>query len=183
MEHPPVEAMKEIIQRTGNGVCSGLKSPVCVTDLNLPADYQKALDWRDCFLFDSRPTADVITVFRKHNNFWFLSSCKHWFTDGTFKTTHPLFNQVYIIHGLIYRTVQLLVYALVPNKRKSLYTTLLETLKMLEPNLISQTIMIAFAPVMLNLFESAFSGVEKKRFSFSYFIYKKIEEHVYLLRK
>lgn len=53
MKLPLVQAVKRTIQRAINGIDSAIPLPIYLTDLNLPADYQKAFDGRDFLLFDN----------------------------------------------------------------------------------------------------------------------------------
>ena len=84
-------------------------------------------------LFDSGPGNDRIVIFSTTRNLKLMCECDNWFADGTFKTSPPLFSQVYIIHGFKENNVIPTVYVLLNSKRKQTYVRVIQELKNIEP--------------------------------------------------
>ena len=49
---------------------------------------------------DSGPGQHRMLIFCRVRNLVLLENCPNWYADGTFKTSPPLFKQVYTIHVL-----------------------------------------------------------------------------------
>lgn len=89
-----------------------------------------------------------------------LSECDHWFIDGTFIITPPLFSQVYVILAAKHGGVHPFLYALLPNKQATTYTAMIEMLKNLEPNLNPTHISCDFELASISAFKNAFATAE-----------------------
>lgn len=86
-----------------------------------------------------------------------MGESDHWFVDGTFKSTPPLFYQVYTILAKRFGGVHPIVYALLPNKTESTYTNMLDLLKTSSDiDLSPSTISCDFEVAAINAFKKAF---------------------------
>ncbi|KAG8176080.1 hypothetical protein JTE90_025538 [Oedothorax gibbosus] len=131
-------------------------------------------------LYDSGPAAenDRILVFGTSENLNFLQNCKHWFADGTFKSAPHLFTQIYTIHGIVKSQNVPAVYALLPSKTEAVYSQLLAALKVLNPNLNPETILIDFEKAAMNAFKANFENTSIRGcfFHLSQAIWRKIQQ-------
>jgi hypothetical protein len=104
----------------------------------------------------STETRERLIIFSTERNLNLLNQCDHWFGDGTFKLTPPLFSQIYTIHGLHRSNVLPLVYVLMTNKSQNLYLEMFQQLQILEPSLNPRTMMTDFEMATLNAFHDVF---------------------------
>ena len=101
-------------------VSSTPSTPRDLNELNIPERYRMSLDmsWmsrmsrisrmsqtvstppQQFLLFDSGPSAHRTMIFSTTNNLNLMADSEHWFDNATFKTSHPLFQQIYTIHGM-----------------------------------------------------------------------------------
>lgn len=89
-----------------------------------------------------------------------MEDCEHWFCDGTFSVTPPIFTQLYTIHGVYYSNVVPSVYVLLPDKKEQSYRRMFEALKSLKPNLCPKTIMVDYEKTAINAIKTEFSSSE-----------------------
>lgn len=73
-----------------------------------------------------------------------MSQCHHWYCDGTFKTTPPLFTQIYTIHAVKYNNVIPTVFVLMSERSTNSYVRALSQVKNLQVNLNPVSIMTHF---------------------------------------
>lgn len=85
-----------------------------------------------------------------------LLESKHWFVDGTFRSTPNLFYQTYVILAERYGGIHPIVYALLPNKQSSTYEQMLNLLTDLEPNLAPNSITCDFEMAAIKAFKKKF---------------------------
>lgn len=85
-----------------------------------------------------------------------MRESKHWFIDGTFKSTPSLFYQTYVILAEKYGGVHPVIYALLPNKQTNTYKNMLQMLKELDPSLAPNHISCDFELAAVNAFRDAF---------------------------
>ncbi|XP_031327714.1 uncharacterized protein LOC116158974 [Photinus pyralis] len=131
-------------------------------------------------LFDNGPdTEHRILIFSTQRNLELLERCEHWYADGTFKTTPPLFTQVYTIHGVRFNTCIPSVFVLLPGKSKVLYQEMIQALKGLRPNLKPSTIMIDFERAAIEAFQTEFPEILVRGcfFHLGQCIWRKVQEH------
>ncbi|XP_071853383.1 uncharacterized protein [Apostichopus japonicus] len=109
-------------------------------DPPVPAPDDKLFDIRDefrstndgrLFLRYENGRDDRILLFATQRSMDFLSTCHHWFMDGTFKSSPPQFAQIYTVHGLRRGRNIPTAYALLPNKREETYVELLRQVQQL----------------------------------------------------
>ena len=81
----------------------------------IPRQYATTSQGENFLAWDS-VDADRILVFATNAALELLNTSKHWFMDGTFLTTPPLYAQLYTIHALVDKQTVPCVYALLPNK-------------------------------------------------------------------
>lgn len=169
--------IKKTIRRTRRKINGVPIAPTSLRELKIPDDYKRTVAGKNFLLYDSGPTNDRILVFSTEENLNFLFRSKHWFADGTFKTSPNLFFQVFTIHGVEKNEVIPCVYALLPNKTEETYIRLLEEVKKLKPNLSPQTVMLDFEKASVNAFHSSFPSIEIRGcfFHFSQSLWRKIQ--------
>jgi hypothetical protein len=116
---PSIPAMKRKIQRARTINDVPFTNPTNLSELFIPDSFKVTDAGQPFLLFDNRnsqPTEPIILIFSTFQNLDMMTNCDHWYADGTFKTTPPLFAQVWTIHGLKYNNVLPTVFALLPNK-------------------------------------------------------------------
>ncbi|KAG8173372.1 hypothetical protein JTE90_015533 [Oedothorax gibbosus] len=115
---PNSAALKKTIRRTRAQVSHVPVVPSSLNELDLPAVYCKTEKGADFLLYDSGSTSsnDRILVFGTNENLNFLQNSKHWFADGTFKTSPNLFTQLYTIHAIVKNENVPVLFALLPSK-------------------------------------------------------------------
>ena len=91
-----------------------------------------------------------------------------WLADGTFKCNPPLFDQLFVIHGLRGNATFPLVYCLTPNRTAATYVRVLNALKSARPNLYPKTIISDFEQDLINAFNDVFPEVEQQGCFFHY---------------
>ncbi len=155
---PSVPSMKKTIRRTRHGIQAPAPNPLNLTELTIPHDYSITLNGTPFLLHDSGNTLDRILIFSTNRNLDLMSQCSHWFADGTFKASPPLFPQVYTIHAVKYSNVIPTVVVLMPNKSEATYTRVLNALKNLNGNLNPTSIMTDFEQAAIKAFRKAFPG-------------------------
>jgi hypothetical protein len=128
--------MKKAILRARREVHSRAPNQMNLTELTIPYVYSITSNGTPFLLHDSGNTLDRILIFTTNRNLDLMSQCSHWFADGTFKASPPLFSQVYTIHAVKYSNVILTVVVLMPNKSEATYTRVLNALKNLHGNVI-----------------------------------------------
>jgi hypothetical protein len=153
---PQVDSIIRTIQRTRQQEGRAPPTPSNLRELVIPVIYENTSLGVKFLQFDSGNADDRILIFATIDNLDRLASCNHWYADGTFKSTPPLFAQVYAIHGLKYNKVIPSVFALLPNKTEATYDRLLAALKSLRPSLNPETVMTDFEMAFINAFRQNF---------------------------
>ena len=85
---------------------------------NLLPDHLKLTDRGDNFVLHEDK---ALIIFTTESNLSVLKSCKHWFTDGTFKVCPEDFYKMFTLHGLFKSQIIPLVYGLLIGKKTSDY--------------------------------------------------------------
>jgi hypothetical protein len=175
---PSVQNMKRTIQRTRQREQTPLANPTNLNDLILPQEYTQTLAGVPFLLHDSGAGNDRILLFSTQRNLDLMAQCTHWFADGTFKTSPPLFSQVYTIHALIYNDIIPTIFVLMPNRTESTYNRVFSALKSLKLNLQPTTIMTDFERSSMNAFHSAFPNAIQRGcfFHLSQSIWRRIQQ-------
>ncbi len=159
---PPVPYIKRSIQRLRQGVQIPAINPVNLTQLIIPNEYTLTANGNPFLLHDSGPSPDRILIFSTLRNLDLMAQSHHWFADGTFKVTPPLFSQVYTIHVIKYHNVIPTVIVLMPNKTEASYNRVFNALKNLNGNLNPRTIMTDFELASIKAFKRAFPNAEQR---------------------
>lgn len=104
--------------------------PTSLADLQIPEELKKTLKKEDFLLFDTgaESAPNRIIAFGTQRFFMLLIAALEIFCDGTFKITPTVFEQLYVIHAFDGKMHFPCVYALLPNKKKETYITLLTVL-------------------------------------------------------
>jgi hypothetical protein len=159
---PQVDSIIRTIQRTRQQEGRAPPTPSNLRELLIPVDYENTSLGVKFLQFDNGNADDRILIFATSDNLDRLASCNHWYADGTFKSTPPLFAQVYAIHGLKYNKVIPSVFALLPNKTEATYNRLLAALKSLRPSLNPETVMTDFEMAFINAFPQNFPASKQR---------------------
>ena len=93
--------------------------------------------------FDSGPGNDRIVIFGSSASAEFLSKCKTWGADGTFKVAPAIFAQLYTVHGHENGFVVPALYCLLPNKTAATYDRMWGAIKSIIPQEINEPINMA----------------------------------------
>ncbi|KAI6652932.1 hypothetical protein LOD99_4009 [Oopsacas minuta] len=130
-------------------------------ELALPAVYQQTAKGEQFLLYDSG-AGDVhrFLIFGTQHNLRMLRRSKIWLADGSLKTAHPLFAQVYVVHGLHggddpMKTGHLLpsLFVLLPNKTEVAYLKMWEQIPLLCPLAQPQQMLLDFEKGVITSFE------------------------------
>ena len=176
---PPVTAMKRNIQRTRQETLQGtMMNASNRSELVLHESFTELSSGEQFLKFDSGNNNQRILIFSTDANLEQLSRSKHWYADGTFKTSPSLFNQFFVIHGSQDEHVFPLVYILTPNRTRATYDRVLQALKNLKTPLQPETIMTDFELASLSSFASAFPESRQRGcfFHFSQCLWRRIQE-------
>ena len=111
---------------------------------------------------DSGPGPDRLLIFTTQNNLRLLETSDHWFADGTFSISPPLFTQLYTIHAEYLNQVHPALYALLPSKSSTTYDRLLREVQNLTPAANPKSILTDFELAAINSFRRNFAGAEIK---------------------
>lgn len=101
-------------------------------------------------------------MFSTDRNMKFLANCQHWYVDGTFKSSPPLFTQLFTLHGQKDGNILPLVYGLLPDKDEDTYDHFFGIIQESIPNAHPLTIMTDFELASLNAFRTTFPNVKQK---------------------
>ena len=111
-----------------------MAEPISLTGFELPLALQKTHDGVQFLLHDSGPQdKNWVIVFATLPGLDSLSLSDDWFCDGTFSTAPNVFYQIYTIHASVEGCLIPIVYALLPDKKESIYCRLLSILKVDSP--------------------------------------------------
>ena len=94
--------IKRNILNARKTVSSTPSTPRDLNELNIPERYKMTVSTppQQFLLFDSGPGAHRTIIFSTTNNLNLMADSEHWFDNATFKTSRPLFQQIYTIHGM-----------------------------------------------------------------------------------
>jgi hypothetical protein len=161
---PLVLYMKRTVQRSRQGEKAELSSPTNLIELTLPPEYTQASNGAPFLLHDSGASNDRILLFSTARNLDLMAQCNHWFADGTFKTTSPLFGQVYTIHAVKYHNVIPTIFVLMSNRTEATYNRVQDALKSLNQNLHPSSIMTDYEQAALKASQAAFPSAIQRGF-------------------
>jgi hypothetical protein len=175
---PKVANIKQTIRRVRHAAQAPLPNPTNLEELDLPEEYTKTLQGENFLLFDSGPGPQRILIFSTTANMDLLASCPNWYADGTFKTTPPLFQQIYTIHVLKYKTVIPLVFILMSDRSTTSYVRVLSELNNLHPGLNPSSIMTDFEHASILAFRRIFPNIQQQGclFHLSQCIWRRIQQ-------
>jgi hypothetical protein len=164
---PPVSYIIRTLCRIRQINSSAPTNPLTITDIKIPDKYSHTIDGRQFLINDIEPVENRILVFATKENLGLLSKSNNWFADGPFKSCHPLFAQVYMIHVIKHNLIIPVVFALMPDKTQSSYERLYSAIKTHNINLNSKTIMTNFKQSSLYAFKIQFPNAEQNGGFFS----------------
>ncbi|XP_022161694.1 uncharacterized protein LOC111027604 [Myzus persicae] len=151
--------------------------PTNMRDLLIPEKYTYTVAGDKFLQFDSCASDNRIIIFSTQKNLDLMATCDHWYADGTFKTSPPLFKQVSTIHAIKYNNVLPTFYSLLPDICQDTYSSVLDKLKLLKPGLSPVSVMTDFENAQINAFSHNFPDIRNRGcfFHFSQCIWRKIQ--------
>lgn len=176
---PSIPLLKRTLRRARQKKQNVPQNPSSLVELEIPEIYTKTKNGHPFLIFDSGQVENRILIYSTEKNLKLMEKSKHWFADGTFKSSPVLFFQIYTIHVLINDdTIIPTVYALLPNKTQDIYTLLLSKIKEINPNLNPETIMTDFEHSSLIAFKNIFPNIKQSGcfFHFTQCLWRKIQK-------
>lgn len=153
-----IRAYRQVKSQDGSGLTDGLRETT---------NGQPFLRHEENFL-----------LFAADRDLDFLVSCSIWFADGTFKVSPAQYTQLYTIHGTRNGIHIPCAFALLPDKRESTYTAVLEKLKDLRPLLEPHTVITDFEQAAMNSFKNVFGAqLHGCHFHFGQCVWCKVQEN------
>lgn len=117
-------------------------------------------------------------IFAADSDLQFLSNCRHWFADGTFRVTPSQFDQLYTIHGFLNGKVYPCIYALLPGRSSAVYTRFWNHVVDLIPNPNPASITTDFEYAAIQSLQLIFPGTSISGCSFhlGQSVWRKVQE-------
>ena len=176
---PTLGTIRRNIRRQRRAVGGVLPVPASRAALPhpLPQEYTTT-NAGDPFLRYDSGDQDRILIFATDERLALLENNVHWFIDGTFDAVPLIYTQLFTIHArLAGGKVIPCAYVFLPNKTQVAYTQTLRQLRILNPNLNPQTVLIDFEQAIKNSLEAVFPGVIVKGcyFHFTQNIWRRIQ--------
>lgn len=156
---PNLNSLRKIIRRQRNQIDAPPPAPISLQELVIPDRYKtiNSNDLEERFLLgDTGPREDRILLFGRGQNLQYLEQTEIWYVDGTFKSAPLLFSQVYIILAEVYGAVVPVIYALLPNKRKATYSSLIRMITEIKPGVNPRRIICDFEIAAFSAFKEQF---------------------------
>lgn len=174
---PSVRGIKQTIRRVRREQKIPLPTPTNLQDLIIPDSYKITISGENFLLFDSGPGTNRFLIFATQHNLERMTRCQHWYADGTFKSSPPLFNQIYTIHAVQYSNVIPTVFILMSDRSTCSYIRVLTELKRLQPDLNPMTIMTDFEQAAINAWSTVFPNSAQRGcfFHFSQCIWRHLQ--------
>ena len=114
------------------------------------------------FLVYDNGRPDRIFLFGTDEGFRFLSNAQDQFWDGTFKSSRVQSMQLYTVHGLTNHRNIVGAYALLPNKRRTLYVEMLTEVQRVTHNAMLHSLMTDFESSMLSALNQIYPGITQE---------------------
>ena len=95
-------------------------------------------------------------IFVSDDDLEFLSTCSHWFADGTFRVSPPGYDQLYTIHGFINGEVFPAVYALLTARTQAIYERFLQEIVALKPDMNPVSLVVDFELASIRAFKHTY---------------------------
>ncbi|XP_057339449.1 uncharacterized protein LOC130676955 [Microplitis mediator] len=164
---PNKSCLNRTVQRQRAKNNPQLTNPVDRVDLVIPHHFSTTQNGEKFLLHDSGGKNRYL-LFSTQANLRFLSNCKVWMVDGTFKCVPATFLQLYTIHGMRNGKVLPLAYILAPNKTARLYTEVLKKLIELKPDLKPKTMIVDYEKSFINGLKACFPTTKIRGCHFHY---------------
>ena len=124
-ELPCVDSMRMVIKRRRKQLDIAPPNPTNVSGIVIPDEYKQYTtnngESENFVIADSGQSEDRIIIFGRESWTDMLLDSDVRYADGTFRLAPPLFAQVYVILAKKHGGVHPILYALLPNKRRSTY--------------------------------------------------------------
>jgi len=118
---PEIRSLKRKIQRTRSKKFT-VVNPTSLGELIVTDEYRHLRNGVKFLLFDSGPESENrVLIFGTEKNISTLKTCKHWYSDGTFKSCPKLFYQFFTILGQKQESIIPLLFCLMENKTEKCY--------------------------------------------------------------
>ena len=107
---------------------------------------------------------DRILLFGTDESFRFLSNAQDRFLDGTFKSSPVQSMQLHTVRGLTNHRNIVGAYALLPNKRRTLYVEMLTEVQRVTHNAMPHSLMTDFESSMLSALNQIYPDITSRMF-------------------
>ena len=118
-------------------------NPTNLKHLVIDGDF-RTYEAENFLLGDSGDALCRIIILRRQRNTTLLKESKKFFVDGTLQITRPLFSQVFVILAEMDGGVHPVLYALLPNKLRSIHNKLFSMVLEIEPECYPEAIYCDF---------------------------------------
>ena len=160
---PSADLMRQMVKRRRKQLDLAPPNPVHICELVIPDEYKYYMtsngECENFLIADSGQSDDRILIFGRQSWTVFLTDSDVWYADGTFKLAPPLFTQVYVILARRHGGVHPVLYALLPNKRRTTYVRMFQMLQDTIPGLQPTSISCDFEQAAISAMEECFPGV------------------------
>lgn len=174
---PSVRGIKQTIRRVRREQQIPLPTPGNLQDLIIPDSYKTTIAGENFLLYDSGQGINRILIFATQRNLDRMVRCQHWYADGTFKSSAPLFNQIYTIHAVQYSNVIPVVFILMSDRSTNSYVRVLTELKRLQPAVDPTSIMTDYKQAAILAWSTVFPNSTQRGcfFHFSQCIWRHLQ--------
>lgn len=158
---PNRDAIRKLIQRKRIDIHAPTINITNLSSIQIPPSlqfYTSTPEAQERFLLidSGQDDPNRFLVFGKASNIQWAHQMSKVYMDGTFKTTPAPFSQIYVILSERCGFVFPILYALLPNKKQSTYTSLFNKVKELWPTFNPSTITIDFETGVINSIRAVF---------------------------
>lgn len=159
---PSVNGLKQTIRRERREKEIPLPNPENLQDLIIPDAYKTTTSGENFLSYDSGPGQNRFLIFATQRNLDRMVQCENWYADGTFKSSPPLFQQIYTIHALRYSDVIPTVFILMSDRSTTSYVRVFTELKRLQPALDPKTVMTDFEQAAILAWTTVFPNATQR---------------------
>lgn len=93
---PSISSLKRNVRRYRVCLETSLSNPSSLEDFIIPEKYLLTAGKKPFMFYDSgKEDPQRLLIFSTKENLELLTTCDHWYADGTFSSSRPLFSQIY----------------------------------------------------------------------------------------
>jgi len=126
---PTIRSISRTIRRQRCSTIIEKSRPKNLLDLEIPQCYQYLGPNEKFLLHDSGQSEQRFLIFITQTSLQILQKSEVWYSDGTFKVSPSLFQQLYTIHCNVDDTVMPMAYILMSHRTKQMYIDVLSKLR------------------------------------------------------